>query len=137
MTPGRLPGLLRLRHRIDQVDLVNKSGIRHLVLHGFRLHFVPSASCVILDPRDRGSFEPGNLAMLIGGNHVGEFANISRYEEIKNPKPNIVYFEGFSTIKDYVFIVGQEKPEITTPDVNVLENEEPKKETTEPTEESS
>lgn len=78
------------------------------------------------------SFEPGNLAMLIGGNHVGEFATITRYEEIKNPRPNIVYFEGFSTIKDYVFIVGHEKPEITAPDVNVLD--EPAKETTETTE---
>lgn len=71
-------------------------------------------------------FEAGNLAMLIGGNHVGEFATISRFEEIKNPKPNIVYFDGFSTIKNYVFIVGHEKPEITAPDVSVFE--EPKKE---------
>jgi len=66
-------------------------------------------------------FESGNLAMLIGGNHIGEFATISRYEEIKNPKPNIVYFEGFSTIKNYVFVVGHEKPEITAPDVSVLD----------------
>ncbi len=67
------------------------------------------------------NFESGNMAMLIGGNHVGEFASITRYEEIKSPKPNIVYFDGFSTIKDYVFIVGHEKPEITVPDISIID----------------
>jgi small subunit ribosomal protein S4e len=67
------------------------------------------------------SFEAGNIAMLIGGHHVGEFATIDKYEEIKSPKPNIVYFEDFSTIKDYVFMVGQDRAEITVPDVNILE----------------
>jgi small subunit ribosomal protein S4e len=66
------------------------------------------------------NFESGNIAMLIGGHHVGEYATISKYEEIKNPKPNIVYFDDFSTIKDYVFVVGQEKPEITVLDVSAL-----------------
>ena len=80
-------------------------------------------------------FDSGNLAMLIGGNHIGEFATISRYEQIKNPKPNIVYFEGFSTIKNYVFIVGHEKPEITAPDVSILE--ESKTQTLETTENES
>ena len=68
------------------------------------------------------TFEPGNIAMLIGGHHVGEFETISKYEEIKNPKPNIVYFEDFSTIKDYVFVVGQDKPEITVPDISVIKD---------------
>jgi small subunit ribosomal protein S4e len=69
------------------------------------------------------TFEPGNIAMLIGGSHIGEFETITKYEEIKNPKPNIVFFEDFSTIKDYVFVVGQEKPEITVPDVSVLDEQ--------------
>jgi small subunit ribosomal protein S4e len=67
------------------------------------------------------NFEAGNIAMLIGGHHVGEYSTISKYEEIKSPKPNIVYFDDFSTIKDYVFVVGQEKPEITVLDVSALE----------------
>jgi small subunit ribosomal protein S4e len=66
-------------------------------------------------------FDPNNIAMLIGGKHVGEFVTVSRYEEIKSPKPNIVYFEDFSTIKDYVFIVGHDKPEITVPDISVID----------------
>jgi small subunit ribosomal protein S4e len=68
------------------------------------------------------SFEAGNLAMLIGGNHVGEYATISKYEKIKNPKPNIVYFDTFSTIQDYVFIVGSEKPAIKLLDVSAIED---------------
>ncbi len=67
-------------------------------------------------------FEPGNLAMLIGGNHVGELATITKYEEVRSPKANIVYFEDFSTIKDYAFIVGHEKPEIAVPSVNVFKD---------------
>ncbi len=73
-------------------------------------------------------FEAGNIAMLIGGHHVGEFASITKYEKIKNPKPNIVYFDGFSTVKDYVFMVGHEKPEITIPDVSVIEESKVAKE---------
>ena len=69
------------------------------------------------------SFGPGNIAMLIGGSHIGEFETISKYEEIKNPKPNIVFFEDFSTIKNYVFVVGQEKPEITVPDVSIIDEQ--------------
>lgn len=69
------------------------------------------------------ALEPGNIALLIGGNHIGEFASIEKYEKIKNPKQNLVYFEEFSTIKDYVFIVGQDKPELTVPDLSVLKNE--------------
>ena len=69
-------------------------------------------------------FEPNNIAMLIGGNHIGEFATIKKYEDIKNPKPNIVYFDGFSTIKDYVFVVGHDKPELTIPDAKILDEVE-------------
>jgi small subunit ribosomal protein S4e len=68
--------------------------------------------------------EKGNIALLTGGNHIGEFASIEKYEKIKNPKQNLVYFEEFSTIKDYVFIVGQDKPELTVPDIGVLTKDE-------------
>ena len=69
-------------------------------------------------------FDANTIAMLIGGKHVGEFVTIRKYEEIKSPKPNIVYFEDFSTIKDYVFIVGHEKPEITAPNIKVIDEDE-------------
>jgi ribosomal protein S4E len=68
------------------------------------------------------AFEAGNMVMLIGGKHIGEIAPITNYEEIKSPKPNIVYFEGFSTIKSHVFMVGHDKPEITVPDVIIMDD---------------
>jgi small subunit ribosomal protein S4e len=69
-----------------------------------------------------GSFPEaaGSLAMLTGGNHVGELATIAGFEEKKNPMPNLVKFkEGFSTIRPYVFTIGVTVPEIKLPQVEV------------------
>jgi len=58
----------------------------------------------------------GSIALLTGGNHVGEIAAISSFEEKKNPMPNLVKFkEGFNTIKPYVFVIGTHTPEIKVP----------------------
>ena len=81
-------------------------------------------------------FEAGNLAMLIGGNHIGEYATISKYEKIKNPKPNIVYFDTFSTVQEYVFIVGSEKPAIKLLDVSAIEESADHTSTDEPSKSS-
>ena len=63
----------------------------------------------------------GNVAMIIGGKHAGQLAPISAYVVTRSPKPNIVEFkEGFSTVKDYVFVVGTRTPEITVPEVSAL-----------------
>jgi small subunit ribosomal protein S4e len=62
----------------------------------------------------------GNKAMIIGGTHGGSLATVKKYEIIRGPEPNMVSFEeGFSTIKDYVFIVGTETPEVKIPEVKV------------------
>lgn len=53
------------------------------------------------------------LAMIIGGKHAGEIVPIKSIEITRSPKPNLVHFEKFSTIKGYVFIVGSNTPEIT------------------------
>jgi small subunit ribosomal protein S4e len=51
----------------------------------------------------------------------GQVAIIEDYKIIRSPKPNIVEFkEGFSTIKDHVFVVGKKAPEITVPEVSVV-----------------
>ncbi len=64
-------------------------------------------------------FKEGSLVMMIWGKHVGQLASISEYEVIRNPLPNIVKFEeGFSTIKDYVFVIGTKTPEIATLEVS-------------------
>ncbi len=57
---------------------------------------------------------PGALAYVAGGSHVGELARVERIEVRNSSQPNLVHFkEGFSTIKEYVFVVGQTAPEVT------------------------
>ena len=64
--------------------------------------------------------EKGNVAMIISGKHSGQIGTIEDYKVVRGPKPNLVEFsEGFSTIKDNVFVVGKKKPEITVPEVSI------------------
>ncbi|MCI4322068.1 MAG: 30S ribosomal protein S4e [Thermoplasmata archaeon] len=59
----------------------------------------------------------GSLAFVSGGSHVGELARVDRVEVRNSSQPNLVHFkEGFSTIHDYVFIVGDAAPMITLPE---------------------
>lgn len=70
---------------------------------------------------DSYPLEKGNVAMIIGGKHSGQIATIEDYKVIRSPKPNIVGFkEGFSTVKDHVFVVGKKSPEITIPEVSIV-----------------
>jgi small subunit ribosomal protein S4e len=58
--------------------------------------------------------KPGVLAYLAGGSHVGELARVERIEVRNSPQPNLVHFkEGFSTIKEFVFVVGEHAPGVT------------------------
>jgi small subunit ribosomal protein S4e len=62
---------------------------------------------------DTLQLKEGNMAIVIGGKHAGEIGTIKKYEVIKGPAPNIIWFkEEFSTTKDNVFIVGTKKSEI-------------------------
>ena len=63
----------------------------------------------------------GNLAMVIGGKHAGEIAEIEEIQETKNPKPNVVKLKGFTTITSYVFSIGKETPVIEPPKVSIYE----------------
>lgn len=63
----------------------------------------------------------GNLAMLIGGSHIGELHEIEGYVVTANPKANLVSFkDGLSTVKEHVFVVGKGSPEIKMPEASVL-----------------
>ncbi len=56
----------------------------------------------------------GALAYVAGGSHVGELARVERVEVRNSSQPNLVHFkEGFATVKEYVFVVGQTRPEVT------------------------
>lgn len=66
----------------------------------------------------RIEFQEGHLAYLTGGNHVGFVVNIQKIEKTRNPKANIVHFkEEFSTLQDYVFVIGTDVSEIEIPEV--------------------
>jgi small subunit ribosomal protein S4e len=70
---------------------------------------------------DSYPLKEGNVAMIIGGKHVGQIAAIKDYMVTRSPKPNIVLFkEGFSTIKSNVFVVGGKSPVIKIPEVKIL-----------------
>lgn len=57
--------------------------------------------------------EKGNVALLIGGSHPGSLQTIEDYQVRRGSAPNLVTFkEGFSTIKENVFVVGEKTPEI-------------------------
>jgi small subunit ribosomal protein S4e len=67
------------------------------------------------------ALEKGNVAIIIGGRHSGQIGTIENYKVVRGPKPNIVEFkEGFSTIRDHVFVVGIKSPEITVPEVSIV-----------------
>lgn len=60
---------------------------------------------------------PGQLAFVAAGSHVGELARVERVEIRNSPQPNRVHFkEGFSTIKEYVYVVGDASPQVTLPE---------------------
>ena len=61
---------------------------------------------------DSFSLKEGIIAMIIDGKHAGEIAKIEGIEKTRNPGSNIVHLENFVTIKEYVFPIGKEKPEI-------------------------
>jgi small subunit ribosomal protein S4e len=62
-------------------------------------------------------YEPGNLAVITGGTHSGELANIKEIKKVRSSRHNMVLLTkkdgtDFETIEDYVFVVGTDKPEI-------------------------
>ncbi|MEM0129498.1 MAG: 30S ribosomal protein S4e, partial [Thermoplasmata archaeon] len=57
---------------------------------------------------------PGHLAFISGGSHVGEFAHVDRVEVRNSSQPNLIHFkEGFATIAEYAFVVGETAPLVT------------------------
>jgi small subunit ribosomal protein S4e len=57
--------------------------------------------------------EKGSVALLIGGSHPGSLQTIETYQIRRGSAPNLVTFkEGFETVKENVFVVGEKAPEI-------------------------
>ncbi len=81
---------------------------------------------VILDIPEKSiykhiKYEPGNLAVVIGGTHSGQLARIQEIKSVRSSRHNMVVMSKddgthFETIEDYVFIVGTDKPEFNLGD---------------------
>jgi len=57
--------------------------------------------------------EKGSTALLIGGSHPGSVQTIENYQIMRGSASNIVTFkEGFETVKENVFVVGDKTSEI-------------------------
>lgn len=70
--------------------------------------------------KDHIKFEDGTLGLVTGGKHIGERGTIKDITITKSSMPNTVVIESasgetFQTLKDYVFVLGKEKPLITLP----------------------
>jgi small subunit ribosomal protein S4e len=64
----------------------------------------------------RIALSPHALVYVSGGSHVGELARVERVEVVPSSQPNRVHFkEGFSTVKEYAFVVGTDAPLVQVP----------------------
>jgi len=115
--------------RIENKTVV-KGGVTQLNLHDGRNLLLKkdarktgdTLKIAIPEQKVLGAFElkEGNKAYLIGGSHIGQLGTVQEIEVTRSPKPNIVIFEdGFSTIKDYVFMVGTDVAQISLPEVDI------------------
>jgi len=64
-------------------------------------------------------FKDGAQSLIIGGSHVGSIAKIKGHEITRSPKPNLVMYDNFQTIRPYSFIVGNKKAMISLPEVKI------------------
>jgi small subunit ribosomal protein S4e len=77
---------------------------------------LPSQKIVGKYPLDKGY-----AALVTAGSHVGEVRKVKGYVVSHNPKSNMVEFEdGGSTVKENVFIVGKDAPDVKLPEVSVI-----------------
>ena len=67
-------------------------------------------------------FSKGTVTMIIGGSHIGQIANIEDLKIVPSSKSNLAKMKGtneFSTLQDYVFPIGKNKPVINLPEVKM------------------
>lgn len=101
-----------------------KGGLNQLNLHDGRNHVEDgdfSVSDVVLlnvpeqEIQETFKFTEGSTVLVTGGKHIGETGKIKEIIISKSSKPNTVLIETnkkdtFKTLKDYAFVVGNDKP---------------------------
>ncbi len=65
---------------------------------------------------ERLPFEVGALVMITGGSHAGKIGKMKEYKIVRGSSPNLVTVDvggrDITTIVDYVFVIGRDKPVI-------------------------
>jgi small subunit ribosomal protein S4e len=111
-------GRVRYKHTVDggKVEVTLHDGRNLLVPASTPYRVGDSVKLALPDQKvvEHIPLAPGSLAYVSGGSHVGELARVDKVEVRNSSQPNLVHFkEGFSTVKEYVFVVGQTAPEVT------------------------
>lgn len=111
-------GRVRFKHAVSggRVEVTLHDGRNLLVASSTPYRVGDSVKLALPDQKvvEHLPLAPGVLAYVAGGTHVGELARVDRVEVRNSSQPNLVHFkEGFSTVKEYVYVVGQNTPEVT------------------------
>lgn len=111
-------GRVRFKHTVrgGRVEVTLHDGRNLLVPANSAWRVGDSVKVALPDQKvlDHLPLAPGALAFISGGSHVGELARVDKVEVRNSSQPNLVHLkEGFSTVKEYVFVVGQATPEVT------------------------
>jgi small subunit ribosomal protein S4e len=109
--------------RINNKTIVTKGAVQLNLHDGTNLlasNDYKTFDTVILDTKERKivkhiGYKPGNLAMIVGGEHSGEIGKIKQIRKVRGSGTNMVAISNereFETIEDYVYVIGENTPEI-------------------------
>jgi len=108
--------------RINNKTIVRKGAVQLNLHDGTNLlasNDYKTFDTVILDTKrnivKHIGYKPGNLAMIVGGEHSGEIGKIKQIRKVRGSGTNMVAIsneQDFETIEDYVYVIGENTPEI-------------------------
>jgi small subunit ribosomal protein S4e len=116
------PGVAKLC-RINNKTIVKKGAIQLNLHDGSNVlasNEYKTFDTVMLSIPDRKiikhiPYKPGNLALVIGGEHSGEIGKIKQIRKVRGSGTNMVVLSNgtdFETIEKYVYMIGETSPEI-------------------------
>ena len=109
--------------RINNKTIVKKGAVQLNLHDGTNIlasNDYKTFDTVILDTKERKilkhiGYKSGNLAMIVGGEHSGEIGKIKQIRKVRGSGTNMVAISNeqeFETIEDYVYVIGENTPEI-------------------------
>lgn len=109
--------------RINNKTIVKKGAVQLNLHDGTNIlasNDYKTFDTVIIDKKERKilkhiGYKSGNLAMIVGGEHSGEIGKIKQIRKVRGSGTNMVAIsneQDFETIEDYVYVIGENTPEI-------------------------